>query len=137
MIVREYRCTSCGHRFERFHMERSEPTPECPLCSDIPVLAPSVAAFRTNKGRAMDITQKIAEEDFGLTDMKDRVYEGEIAAKMPIVTPEQKAAADKVFKPQTPGMLMQIAKVGAQRAKAEGRDPLKLLHNALHDGKPV
>jgi putative FmdB family regulatory protein len=46
MPIYEYRCTACGHVFERI-MKSGETDPECPACG-VKEVKKRTAAFRTN-----------------------------------------------------------------------------------------
>lgn len=89
-VTRTYRCTDCEHEFKHFHMDREEPAPPCPNCAvGGLVKVPGLFSIGTNKGRAIDYAQKMAEEDYGLTNMRDNMRPGDVAAMGP--PPEQTA----------------------------------------------
>jgi hypothetical protein len=84
-VTRSYRCTDCGAQFTHFHHGRDEPYPACPVCP--PVEAPKPTewvpqgfSITTNKSRAIDYTQSMAETQFGLTNIRDNLRAGDIAA---------------------------------------------------------
>lgn len=78
-VTRRYLC-DCGHEFTRFHMDRAEPAPECPACSGETASIPGSFSIRGNASRALDVAQRIAEEEHGLTDLKDGLRVGDISA---------------------------------------------------------
>lgn len=80
-VVRTYGC-ECGNEWTVFHHSSDEPYPDCPRCSQPePAWRPQSITITGNKSRAIDLAQKMAEEDYGLTDMRDNTREGETAAK--------------------------------------------------------
>jgi hypothetical protein len=88
-----YHCDECDLTFKSFR-EQDGPMPDCPVC--VPDETPFEAkapALLTNRAKAIDIAQKIAEENFGLTDMKDNNRPGDVIAKgpAPIQTSEAEA----------------------------------------------
>jgi hypothetical protein len=89
-VTRTYRCKDCEHEFKHFHMDRDEAPPGCPNCAvGGLVKIPGLFSIGTNKGRAIDYAQKMAEEDYGLTNMRDNMRPGDVAAMGP--APEQTA----------------------------------------------
>ena len=79
-VVRTYGC-ECGHEWTVFHHSSDESYPDCPRCSaPEPAWRPQAIAIKGNKARAIDLAQTIAEEDYGLTNMRDNTREGETAA---------------------------------------------------------
>lgn len=86
-VMRTYRCPDCGGVFEFLHMSRNEPPPDnCELCQSsmqaVPEL-PKVNIGGSNISKAVDMTYAAAEESLGVTDLKDNLREGDIAAKVP------------------------------------------------------
>ena len=77
MITRTYQCVDCDQYFEVDHESGEEPEPPCPHCDVVLEWRPKSFAIGTNKGRAVDIAQKIIEQDYGITNMKDSTREGE------------------------------------------------------------
>jgi hypothetical protein len=89
-----YHCDECDLTFKSFR-ELDGPMPDCPIC--VPDNTPFEAkapALLTNKAKAIDIAQKVAEESFGLTDMNDNNRPGDIVAKGP--APIQTAEAEAI-----------------------------------------
>ena len=102
------RCTVCNHRYKRILAADSEqaldyvPNPPCPKCSAAEHVrgmdvgggkAPAVTGALSV--RAADTTAAIVMQDYGMTDLRDNVREGESAA--PKLPPAQQAAADNFF----------------------------------------
>lgn len=108
-IVRRYECPDCKGEFTFMHMTKDEPVPEyCPQCGNFmgtePVQLPSFISIKSQRTKNADRTyrdieaggEKRAElaaemtggekEDFSalkITDLKDNLRPGDIAAKMP------------------------------------------------------
>jgi hypothetical protein len=82
MIIRTYRCDDCEQEFE-VHCESSDGDPDCPTCAKVLDWQPGMFSITGHKSRAIDVTQKIIEEDFGLSNLKDNTREGEAAYKEP------------------------------------------------------
>lgn len=128
-IVRTYECPDCTERtgqtfrFDKLHFDRNEPAPECPGCRALAaVQVPAGFSIKGNASRAGDITQKIVEQDYGLTNMADRQREGDLAV---ITPPHLRPAVDNFYKASGP--IIAMAKAGAAAAKAEGSNPLTLI----------
>lgn len=147
-IQRVYRCPACGERFKRIFIveDRSEITdPPCPSCYIQPAPVPDRIAspsIRTNKSRAADAAWEIAQADYGLTDMNDARREGETAFKPPTPTPASGPGmiwggasgggggqSNVTNMPSTQQMLSNARGIAAV-AKSEGRNPMKMLHDA-------
>ena len=82
MIIRTYRCEDCGDTFD-VTCESNDGDPDCPFCARVLQWQPERFSIGTNKSRALDLTQNIIEHDYGLTDLKDNLREGDVAAKGP------------------------------------------------------
>lgn len=83
---RRYRCDDCGLVFDSHHRSQDEPVPPCPRCpaeTPAPSYMPPMPALNTTKSKAIDLAQKMAEEDYGLTDINDNQRAGDIAFKAP------------------------------------------------------
>jgi hypothetical protein len=94
MIIRTYRCEDCQEVFE-VTCESSDGDPDCPYCSREMQWQPTRFAIGTTKGKAIDVTQKIMEEDYGLTDFNDNMREGDIAAKTPVRGREERETIEQ------------------------------------------
>jgi len=126
-IVRTYCCDLCGAKFDKLHFDRSEPPPPCPGCEALQARqVPAGFAITGSKSKAVDITQNIVEKDYGLTDMRDNLREGDIAA--PRLPTHLQPAVDKFF--SASGGLIAAAKQGAAEARSMGRNPLTMLQSA-------
>lgn len=125
-IMRRYECGDCGCKFEKLHFDRNEPTPECPGCQALAAkqLPSGFSIGGGTHSKAIDITQSIVEKDFGMTDMRDNIKEGETAA-MP-VRADLRPAVDNMWRPS--GDIIAAAKAGAAAAAAEGRNPVAMMH---------
>lgn len=125
-IVRTYCCDDCGTRFDKLHFDRSEPAPECPGCQAIASRqVPAGFSIGGNAAKAGDIAQDIMEKDYGLTNMRDNLRAGDIAAVTP---PTLQPALQSFWKPT--GDILGAAKAGAAAAKAEGSNPISLVQRA-------
>jgi len=90
-----YLCEDCNHQFIGWR-ESDGPYPNCPACGVEGGFAPMSPSIIGVKAKAIDIAQKIAEENFGLTDMNDNQKIGDVAAKAPSAI--QTAEADAMTK---------------------------------------
>jgi len=95
MIIRTYRCNECQEVFD-VTCESNDGDPDCPYCKQVLVWTPKSFAIGTNKGKAVDVTQQIMEEDYGLTDFNDNMREGDIAAKTPVRSKEEREAIEQM-----------------------------------------
>ena len=127
-IVKTYLCGECGTKFDKLHFDRSEPPPECPGCQAIEAKqVPAGFAIGGNThSKALDLTQDIVEKDFGMTDLRDNVKEGEIAAVLPKqLTP----AVNNFWKPNNQAFAM--AKAATATMNAEGRNPMTMVQRGI------
>src|SRR5258707_8167239 len=85
-VIRTYECTDCFTVFECMLDSGSDPDPECPQCSRVLEWRPGMFSVKTNKSRAIDVTQEIMETDYGLTNFKEAPREGDVSAIMPSET---------------------------------------------------
>lgn len=88
-VMRTYKCPDCGGSFRHLHMLRDDPPPEvCELCNSFmgedpqPELsAPAISAGHPKTVReAVDSVYRQAEQFNGVTNMKDNLQMGEVAA---------------------------------------------------------
>lgn len=125
-IVRTYKCEDCSTTFDKLHFDRSEGPPECPGCQAIAAKQTQVpAGFSIGGGtisKAGDLCQDIVERDYGMSNMRDNMREGDIAA---ITPPTLAPAVNNFFRPS--GNVLQSAKMGAQLATREGRNPMTMI----------
>ena len=91
MIVRTYECLDCKSVYEVTHDSGDDPFPDCPNCSKVLEWRPQRFATTTNKAKAVDFTQSVLENDFGLTDYKDNMREGDVG----YIDPTRKTTAEK------------------------------------------
>lgn len=91
MIRRTYACDECTFEWT-VSCEWDSPIPDCPVCEQVARQEFKPIAIGTNKGKAIDYAQQMAEQDYGLTDMNDNMRAGDIAAKGP--PPVQTAEAE-------------------------------------------
>lgn len=148
--VTKYQCRDCNYRFRRTH-NWGDPDPDCPRCGTSPPLVPqrvAAPAIIGTKARAVDIAQRIAEEDYGLTNMRDNLREGEAAfIEPPPPKVEGPPTRQTLTKPAflwggaapaslapvggtSRAQLLQNATVASTMARSEGKDPMELLHRA-------
>ena len=160
MIYRTYECIDCKTVFEVSHPSGDDPFPDCPTCSKVLEWRPQRFATKTNVSYAADVTQKILETDYGLTDFNDNSRAGDIAYKAAPETQEQRDARKvledtaKMMQEQArhqaasptvkgfwggaqgapPAQIIQSALAGAKQGP-KGIDPIKSLHDMGRAGK--
>ncbi len=164
MIYRTYECLDCNARFE-VTCESSAGDPDCPNCARVLDWRPGSFAITGTKSKAIDTTQKILEQDFGLSNFKDNQREGDTAAIVPAapgavardaeirqlsevaqakgtpMTPEQHNMATQFWgggamqKTLPAETLLAGARASTAAANAEGLNPMQLLHSAGKAGK--
>jgi hypothetical protein len=151
-----YQCGECQHQFRGWR-EKDGQYPKCPECGIEGGWAPQAPALNGIKAKAIDIAQKIAEETFGMTDMKDNLRQGDtiVKAPPPIQTAESEAMTRELLTagvgtPEVAPHLQQYvqnffgatgagpsvdplasiqgAAPAANEARSMGVDPLGLLH---------
>lgn len=88
-FVVKYNCTGCGHKWtvKQPKSGMMDPCPECAIKQtakgvDWEAAAGTPYTPRTNAGKAVDYMWKTVQDQYGLTDMKDNMREGDIAAKV-------------------------------------------------------
>src|SRR5262245_10376379 len=98
MIRRTYACDDCETQFEVDCESGNDGDPDCPNCSKVLQWVPARVNIGTVKGKAIDVTQKIIEEDFGLTNLNDNNREGDVAYKAaaPMQTAERENIEQQV-----------------------------------------
>jgi hypothetical protein len=145
--IRVYRCPDCGHKW-RSESKFGFHEPDCPSCGFHPDPLPeriAAPAIIGTKAKAVDLAYNIASEDYGLTDLNDNAREGDIAFKPPAAPPQniimpgnrvQNSGGFMWGGAQT-GQVVQAPlppaaaiKGAAAIANAEGRNPLRMLHQA-------
>ncbi len=99
------RCVRCGFKWQRRTKNPDSPDPACPnlACGEMPVtigmdLSSNKAPANIGgnvRVQAADEAMKIVTQDYGMTDIRDKVYEGESAA--PKLPPKQQQMADNFF----------------------------------------
>lgn len=110
-LRRTYECGDCGHRFNHVVWEADAPHPDCPKCEVIASYVPPLPGMLTTKSAAIDMAQKIAEEDFGLTNIRDNQRAGDVAAMGP--APMQTAEREAITQ-QMKEMADQMQSTGAE-----------------------
>lgn len=157
MIIRTYRCQDCEQVWDVTLESGDAPDPECPNCKDV-VLTWQPRKFAIGgsiTSAAVDVTQKILEDDYGQSNMQDSMREGDAAFKAPVKQGAEREAEERVIREfaaaQTPQMhpaaagffpgspggppanIVQAALADAKQHK--GRDPVSLLHQAGQRGE--
>lgn len=81
-VTRKYRCTDCKHEWVNHCIDKTIPTESCPECERATKHKerPKDYSLNKNVSKAVDYTYRMAEDQYGLSDMKDRVEMGETAA---------------------------------------------------------
>ena len=87
MITRTYRCLDCNVIFECDHDSGDEPEPPCPQCDVTLQWQPKSFNIGTSKGKAVDVAQQILEQDYGISNFRDNMREGDTAV---VAQPESK-----------------------------------------------
>lgn len=152
-VTRRYACNECDHEWVFLHLSRDEPYPECPKCEAMAASSlPTMFAINGVKSKAIDFTQKMAEESYGLTNFHDNMREGDVAAMAPppIQTAEAEALtmAMKEMAPEmtdaqaqgvknfwqpgssTSSQVANIAAPASAAARQLGADPVEMLHKS-------
>src|ERR1700687_1403501 len=138
-VERKYRCLDCSHKWrviitlQEGGVAGALQDPACPKCFNIPAIVPDRVASPSITGtrsRAVDEAWRIAQEDYGLTNMRDNAQEGETAfITPPAQKPEHMTRPEVLWggaaptgPMQMPGAanLMAMGRQGAALAKAEG-----------------
>lgn len=164
-VRRIYRCTDCGHEFRWIHADETEDPPGCPVCvagaEKPPAFVPPMPALLTVKSKAIDYTQAMVEQDYGLTDFNDNMRAGDIAYKgpAPMHTAEREALTREMVAAGVPDHVpmehreaaanfwqgntgqaastlgsMTVAAQASAAAKAQGVDPVGMLESASKSG---
>lgn len=142
------KCKKCQHTWwERWEAGASARDVSCPECgqekgrySEPNVSMDGVAGKHS---KALDITQSMLEKDYGMTNMKDNLRAGDVAAKIdnPVAAATQNmggmfsgapgAAAPGGIPAET---LLAGAKAYTQQSNKEGRNPMNMFHSAAKKG---
>lgn len=135
------RCETCHHKYKRIMRDLDQADPPCPRCAkparlNAQVLkfngkAPSVGGSLVVK--ATDYTAQATMEDYGMTDLRSDVREGETAA--PKLAPHMQAQADSFFGGggrkrvlgMNPGQIMKAA-VGGRFSSPDSINPVQMQH---------
>lgn len=161
-VSRTYLCDVCDYQWEKLHWDRDEPSPDCPRgCESDVSNVPGRFAITGIKAKAVDYAYKMAEEDYGLTNLRDNTYEGEnaviapppiqtserdqltqyVAEAAPALNPEQAAMLNSFWgsgQPQARNpqeqALTNIAMANSGQARADGVDPIDLLNKGHKEG---
>jgi len=159
-INRTYRCDDCELEWTVTHANSSEPYPDCPKCLEKAEWQPVGFSITGDKAKNVDTTYKILEEDYGLTNYKDKTYEGETGIILDKPQKEMVQMEAQLLKDmnnikeqngnrpdfwsgQVPGagsalpaaQILQDAKAGAAAARAMKADPMAMLSKAGNAGK--
>lgn len=105
-VIRTYECLDCLTVFEVTLDSGNDGDPDCPNCNRVLEWRPGMFSIATNKSKAMNVTQQIMEEDYGLTNWKDGNREGDVAAIIPSETRAQRDARERA----TAAVDMELAK---------------------------
>lgn len=165
MVFRTYQCNDCDQVFEVTCDSGNDGDPDCPFCSKVLQWVPGMFSVRGDKSRALDVTQKIMEDQYGYTNFKDNTREGETVVIPPAapttssndalmqqisevaqsrsqpLTPVQADMASSFWGagaqvPQIPvAQVLASAKQSIALANQEGVNPMRLLHEAGKQGK--
>lgn len=155
-VTRSYACNDCGYEWSHLHLNRDDPVPDCAVCRSKEAPKQLVGSFNigTVKSKAMDYTWKMAQERYGMTNMRDNSREGDAAFMAP--PPVQTAEAEqltRLIKEASPELspeqadmtknfwmhgnatsepmkqaLTQTAMANAAQTRQDGLDPIGLVH---------
>lgn len=163
MIRRTLNCTDCGFTWQEYVASSDVPVPECAACQHAETRRiPGPFAITGAKSKAIDMAQQMAEQDYGLTDIRDNQRAGDIAAvgPPPIQTSEAEAITREMVQAGVSadmapimqdavrnfwqqngavsaadtGSAIAAAAPAAAAARASGHDPIGLLHQAGKSG---
>lgn len=96
MKILTYECEDCKAIFEVTHESADDPVPDCPNCSRVLEWRPKGFSIGGSpEGKAADITYKMLEEDYGMTNFKDNNREGDIGVVMPRDTTAEKEKIER------------------------------------------
>lgn len=163
MIRRTYSCSDCNFKWT-ITCNYEDATPDCPVCEQLAQREFVPIAIGTNKGKAVDFTQRMVEETMGMTDLRDNQRPGDIAAvgpapvqsaesehltrqavemarsmgvDQPTLPPGLQQQADN-FWGGTPANMAQVdmsaARASSAAAAKDGVDALSILGNAKSQG---
>ena len=77
--------------------ESNDADPDCPRCAVVLEWRPQRFAIGgSNIGKAADLTQRVLERDYGLSNFSDNLREGDVAAKAPARTAAEREAMERV-----------------------------------------
>lgn len=131
MVTRTYGCPSCDARFRVFGMAMDDPPPPCPKCHwQESEWVPESVAITGSHSKAIDISQRIIENQFGLTNWADRQREGDPAVTL---NPRQSEMAQSFWggtnnvAPQTTASFAPNAAAWARESRRQGYDPLAMM----------
>lgn len=163
-ITRQLRCDDCGLTFTQRCENREDEVADCPECEISARQVPGSVAIGTNKGRAIDFAQQVAEEDYGLTNIRDNQRVGDISAMAPTAPTAREDQAFiqqmKEYQEQTTGQPVAVQpqaprqgvdwggsaaeQIGVQtgganlttpiRGTGQGPDPMGALHSSVRAG---
>lgn len=149
--ARHYQCKKedCGHKWwQEYQGGDASNQVFCPLCGDHKGKMHPVAVntCQTGKfGKAAGVMQDMLEKDYGMTNLKDNLREGDVAAV--VDNPVSKASNEMggMFAPAPSGApsapggmnaqaLLAGAKAYTAQSNAEGRNPMNMFHQAAKKG---
>jgi len=143
----------------------SDPAPNCPYCAVVLEWRPGLFSITTEKAKAIDTTQQILEQDYGLSNFRETPREGDVAGLPPpartreqdqliaqlerearqeaedakAVTPQLKQAVNQFFPGVTtaglPPALSNSLLAGLKVGPAAGVNAMDLLHQYGRAGK--
>lgn len=161
-FITTFVCTDCGNKWkETSTFSRKKDgwnCPDCPQCGKKKEnigcsIDRSPAYIGSNaKSKAADIAYKMIESDYGMTNMKDNMREGDIAAILPAENPQQQSVVEQTLQQRggfygggnpsasiaNRGSAMQMAAAAKASRIAEGAiDPVVYAQNSMKKGPSV
>lgn len=108
-VRRTYKCNDCFLEWTERHDSADSPVADCPVCALKAEQVRRPVAVTTNKSRAIDYTQRMVEEDYGLTNFADnqRVGDNAIIGPSPMQTAEREAMTRAMVEAGLPAELTQ------------------------------
>jgi len=116
LVRRTFACSDCQIQWTEWQA-REDPNPDCPKCTLAAAAKIGIPGVLTNKSRAVDFTQQMAEQDYGLTNFNDNQQIGDIAFKAE--APMHTAERDRIMREMVEAGVAQANALATQGTAAE------------------
>lgn len=134
MVTRTYGCPHCDARFRVFGMASDDPAPPCPKCNwQESEWVPEAIAIAGSHSKAMDLSQKIIERDYGLTNWSDNLREGDPAVQLNARQSEMAESfwgGTRNVEQATTASFTPNAAAWARESRRQGYDPIAMVQKA-------